>query len=203
MGGPALADILFGKESPSGKTPVTFPVSTGQVPIYYNHYNTGRPAQGTETLLKDIPVEAGQTSLGCTSFWLDAGFGPLFPFGYGLSYGDFEYSNLKLDKATYNDKETVTATVTLTNKGRHAATEVAQLYVRDMVGSIARPIKELKGFKRVSLAPGESQEVKFEMPVSELAFYGLDMTKKVEAGDFTLFVGGDSACTLSTTFKVE
>ncbi len=203
MGGPALADILFGKESPSGKTPVTFPVSTGQVPIYYNHYNTGRPAQGTETLLKDIPVEAGQTSLGCTSFWLDAGFGPLFPFGYGLSYGDFEYSNLKLDKATYNDKETVTATVTLTNKGQHAATEVAQLYVRDMVGSIARPIKELKGFKRVSLAPGESQEVKFEMPVSELAFYGLDMTKKVEAGDFTLFVGGDSACTLSTTFKVE
>lgn len=203
MGGPALTDIIFGKESPSGKTPVTFPVSNGQVPIYYSHYNTGRPAQGTETLLKDIPVEAGQTSLGCTSFWLDAGFGPLFPFGYGLSYGKFEYSNLTLNKASYNDGETITVTFTLANNGARAATEVAQLYVRDMVGSIARPVKELKGFKRVTLSAGESTQVQFELPVSELSFYGLDMVKKVEPGDFTLYVGGDSDCTLSTTFKVD
>jgi beta-glucosidase len=203
MGGPALANILFGVESPSGKTPVSFPMMSGQTPIYYSHYNTGRPAQGVETLINDIPVEAGQTSLGCTSFWLDAGFGPLFSFGYGLSYGKFDYSNLAIDKTTYADDDTINVSFTLTNSGRHAATEVAQLYVRDLVGSIARPVRELKGFKRVTLNPGESTQVSFELPVSELAFYGLDLKKKVEAGDFMLFVGGDSNCQLSTGFKVE
>jgi beta-glucosidase len=202
MGGPALADILFGKVSPSGKTPVSFPRMVGQVPIYYSHNNSGRPAQGTETLIDNIPVEAGQTSLGCTSFWLDAGFGPLFPFGYGLSYGDFEYSNVSIDKSVYGENDTIVATATLTNRGSREATEVAQLYVRDKVGSVTRPIKELKGFKRVSLGAGKSTEVRFELPVEELSFYGIEMTKGVESGDFTLWIGGDSDCQQSVEFKV-
>ena len=100
MGGPAIADLLFGKEVPSGKTPVTFPKMVGQIPVYYSHNNSGRPATRNEILLNDIPVEAGQTSLGCTSFYMDAGFDPLFPFGYGLSYTTFSYSNIKLASGT-------------------------------------------------------------------------------------------------------
>lgn len=203
MGGEALAEILFGKVSPSGKTPVSIPVSAGQEPLYYSHNNSGRPANGTETLLKDIPVEAGQTSLGCTSFWLDAGFGPLFPFGYGLSYGKFEYSDLSLDKECYTEDENIKVSFTLTNSGSHEATEVAQLYVRDMVGSVTRPVKELKGFQRVTLAAGESRHMSFTLPVSDLAFYGLDMQKRVEPGEFTLWVGGDSNCSLSKLFNVK
>lgn len=202
MGGPALADLIFGKASPSGKTPVTFPRMTGQSPIYYSHNNTGRPAAGTETLIDSIPIEAGQTSLGCTSFWLDAGFGPLYPFGYGLSYGKFVYSDLTTDKKTYGTNDTIRATVTLSNEGKHEATEVAQIYIRDMVGSIARPVKELKSFRRVTLAPGASARITFEIPVKELAFYGIDMQRNVEPGDFTLWAGGDSDCTLSTAFAV-
>jgi beta-glucosidase len=203
MGGEALAEILFGKVSPSGKTPVSFPVSAGQEPLYYSHNNSSRPANGTETLLKDIPVEAGQTSLGCTSFWLDAGFGPLFPFGYGLSYGKFEYSDLSLDKESYTEDENIKVSFTLTNSGFREATEVAQLYVRDMVGSVTRPVKELKGFDRVTLAPGESRHMSFTLPVADLAYYGLEMQKMVEPGEFTLWVGGDSDCSLSKTFNVK
>lgn len=203
MGGEALAELIFGKVSPSGKLPVTFPKAVGQIPIYYNKNNTGRPALGNETLLKDIPLDAGQTSLGCTSFWMDAGFGPLFPFGYGLSYGDFKYSDIATDKDTYKVGDVIVASATITNEGKYPATEVAQLYIRDHVGSVTRPVKELKGFKRQYLEPGESAQVVFELPVEQLAFYGIDMKKKVEPGDFTLWIGGDSDCQLSVSFKIE
>ncbi|MCH5216207.1 MAG: beta-glucosidase BglX [Muribaculaceae bacterium] len=203
MGGEALAELIFGKVSPSGKLPVTFPKAVGQIPIYYNKNNTGRPALGNETLLKDIPLDAGQTSLGCTSFWMDAGFGPLFPFGYGLSYGDFKYSDIATDKDTYKVGDVIVASATLTNEGKYPATEVAQLYIRDHVGSVTRPVKELKGFKRQYLEPGESAQVVFELPVEQLAFYGIDMKKKVEPGDFTLWIGGNSDCQLSVSFKIE
>lgn len=203
MGGPALADLIFGVESPSGKTPVTFVKHVGQVPTYYSRNNTGRPASGSETLLNDIEIEAGQTSLGCTSFWLDAGFGPLYPFGYGLSYGKFDYSNLTLDKETYSNGDTIGISFTLTNNGEHKATEVAQLYVTDKVGSVTRPVRELKGFKRVSLAPGESAVVTFDLPVSDLAFYGIDMKREVEAGEFIVTVGGDSDSGISKDFSVK
>lgn len=202
MGGPALADLIFGKESPSGKTPVTFPARVGQIPIYYSKNAGSRPAHGTETLIDDIPQEGGQTSLGNTSYWLDAGFGPLFPFGYGLSYGKFDYADIALDKTSYSKDDCITATAKLTNSGKHKATEVAQLYIRDHAGSVTRPVKELKGFERVTLSPGESTTVTFRLPVSELAFYGADMKKDVEAGDFTLWIGGDSDCGLSTPFSV-
>lgn len=202
MGGPALADLLFGKVVPSGKTPVTFPKMTGQVPIYYAHHNTGRPASRGETLIDDIPLEAGQTSLGCTSFYMDAGFDPLFPFGYGLSYTTFKYTDFSLQAITLTKNGTLTASVNLTNTGGYAATEVVQLYVRDKTGSVARPVKELKRFRRVTLQPGETQTVTFSLPVSELAFWNRNMQRVVEAGDFTLWMGGSSAEGLSGDFTV-
>lgn len=202
MGGPALADILFGEVVPSGKTPVTFPKMVGQLPIYYAHNHTGRAPSGKETLIDDIPLEAGQTSLGCTSFYMDAGFGPLFPFGYGLSYTTFDYNNLNLSAAKLKNGEVLTASVNLTNTGKYAGTEVAQLYVRDKVGSVTRPVKELKGFQRVSLQPGESKTVTFELPISELAFWNIDMKKVVEPGEFTLWIGTNSDEGPSADFEV-
>lgn len=202
MGGPAIADLLFGKSVPSGKTPVTFPKEVGQIPLYYNHNNTGRPASRHETLLNNIPVEAGQTSLGCTSFYLDAGFDPLFPFGFGLSYTTFEYSNIKLSSNELGLKDKIVVNVDLKNTGNYEGTEVAQLYVRDKVGSVTRPVKELKRFVRVTLKPGETKNVSFTLPVSELAFWNVDMNKIVEPGDFTLWVGTNSQDGLSADFKV-
>lgn len=202
MGGPAIADLLFGKAVPSGKLPATFPAASGQVPCYYSHNNTGRPFRGTETMLYDIPREASQTSLGNTSYMLDCGFYPLYPFGYGLSYTEFGYSAPVLDRQEYSPDDVIRVTFTLTNTGRYAATEVAQLYVRDLVGSSARPVKELKGFRRISLDPGESGEYTFELPVQDLAFYGLDMTRKVEPGDFHLWVAGDSMSGEPVSFSV-
>lgn len=191
-GGTALADLLFGKAVPSGKTPVTFPYMVGQVPIYYNHKNTGRPAAGTELLIDQTPVGAGQTSLGCSSYWLDAGYGPLFPFGYGLSYTSFEYSNVKLSATELKVNDTLKVTFDLANTGDYDATEICQLYIRDVVGSVTRPVKELKGFKRVSLKAGEKKQVEFELPIAELAFTTLDMQNRVELGDFKLWVAANS-----------
>ena len=202
MGGPAIADILFGKVNPSAKTPVTFPRMTGQLPMYYAHNNTGRPANPTEMLIDEIPVEAGQTSVGCRSFYLDAGDTPLFPFGYGLSYTTFEYSNLKLASDMLTVGGELLVTVDLKNTGRYDGVEVVQLYIQDKIGSVTRPVKELKAFRRVALKAGESTVVSFSLPVSELAFWGYDMTYGVEPGDFRLWVGTSSAEGLSADFTV-
>ena len=203
MGGPALAQLIFGDETPSGKLPITFPVAAGQEPIYYNAHFPERPASGNETLLNDIPLEAGQTSLGCTAFWLDAGFGPLYPFGYGLTYTSFEYSNIKTDKEVYGKQEVVNVTFTLANTGKREATEIVQLYVRDVVGSTSRPQKELKAFERVTLKAGESREVTLSLPVERLAFWNIDMKRVVEAGEFYLWVAGNSASGEKLSFWVE
>jgi len=202
MGGPAIADLLFGKSVPSGKTPVTFPKEVGQIPLYYNHNNTGRPATKKETLLDNIEVGAGQTSLGCTSFYMDAGFDPLFPFGYGLSYTTFQYNNLKLSATEFTSKGQIEVTFDLKNTGKYEGTEVAQLYVRDKVGSVTRPVKELKRFTRVTLKPGETRNISFTLPVEDLAFWNIDMKKEVEPGDFTLWVGTNSQEGISADFKV-
>ena len=202
MGGPALANLLFGDVVPSGKTPVTFLRTAGQAPMYYNHNMTGRPFIGG-LLLDDIPLEAGQTSLGNTSYYLDYGAYPLFPFGYGLSYTTFAYSDIRLDKGVYGKDDVMGIGFTLTNTGTCEGTEIAQVYVRDLVGSVTRPVKELKAFERITLAPGESRTVTLSLPVSELAFYGLDMVKKVEPGDFQLWVAGDSASGETLSFKVK
>lgn len=203
MGGPAIARLLTGDAVPSGKTPVSFPAMPGQIPVYYSHNNTGRPFQGTETLLYDTPVKAPQTSLGNTSYWLDAGFDPLFPFGYGLSYTTFSYSLPELDRETYSVSDTVKVTVSITNTGKMTGTEVMQLYVCDLFGSLTRPVKELKSFRRITLEPGEETSVTFDLPVSALAFYGQGCTYGVEPGEFRLWVSGDSASGTPVSFTVN
>lgn len=202
MGGAAIADLLLGKVSPSGKTPVTFPKVVGQIPCYYAHNQTGRPASGYEKLLKDLPLEAGQTSQGCSSYYMDAGFAPLYPFGYGLTYSAFEYSNVKLTKVELEQNELLTVTFELKNIGKREATEIPQLYVRDKIGSVTRPVKDLKRFCRVTLKPGEKRTVTFELPVNELAFWNIDKRKMVEPGEFTLWVAPDSQNGISLDFRV-
>lgn len=202
MGGPALADLIKGRVSPSGRLPMTFLRDAGQAPFYYNHNNSGRPCSGNETLLYDIPVEAGQTSLGCTSYYLDTGYGPLFPFGYGLTYSTFKYSEISVEKNELTADDVLRVRFSLTNTGKAKAVEVAQLYVRDLVGSVVRPVRELKRFERVELEPGETAELVFELPVSELAFWNADMEYTVEKGDFQLWVAGDSASGSPVDFRV-
>lgn len=202
MGGPAIADILFGQSVPSGKLPVTFPKYVGQIPVYYNHDKIGRPATKKEILLQDIPLEAKQSSLGTSSYYLDAGFDALFDFGYGLSYTTFEYSNLTLSTVTLSESEDLLVTVDLKNTGRYQGTEVVQLYTSDIFGSTARPVKELKDFTRISLKPGETQKVRFTLPISKLAFWDINNKKVVEAGQFKLMVGGNSQEVLIKEFTV-
>ncbi len=203
MGGPAIADMLFGKTNPSGRLPVTFPQYVGQIPLYYNHNMTGRPASKSETLLNDIPLEARQSSLGCTSYYLDAGFDPLFPFGFGLSYSSFEYSNLELSAIEIPADGILKAKTSLKNTSNVAGYEVVQLYVRDLVGSVTRPVKELKGFQKIFLKAGETKTVEFVLPASELAFYDRNMLKKTEPGDFELWIGKSSTEGLKGQFRVK
>lgn len=202
MGGPAIFDLLFGKANPSGKLPATFVREVGQIPMYYNHNNTGRPAPEKVMGLDEIELEAGQTSLGNTSFYLDSGKDPLYPFGYGLSYSMFEYSGLTLSSASIPMNGTLTARVTLKNTSNVDGTEVAQLYIQDIVGSVVRPVRELKGFQRVALKAGESKIIEFKLSADDLAFYGRDLIKRTEAGDFNIWIGGDSNAPLKSTFSV-
>lgn len=153
-------------------------------------------------MLYDIPIEAGQTSLGNSSYHLDAGFDPLFPFGFGLSYTTFAYENLQLSKTELKRNDSLEVSVNLTNTGSFDATEVVQLYVRDISGSLTRPVKELKAFKRVPLKAGESQTVTLSISTDDLAFFGIDNKKVAEPGAFKLWVGGDSNATLETGFSI-
>jgi len=203
MGGPAIADVLFGVESPSGKLPSTFPLMVGQEPIYYNHKNTGRPATPEAfTHMDDLPVQMPQSSWGFASFHLDAGFKPLYEFGYGLSYASFAYSDIEANPAQASLGESVTVKAVVQNRGSFEAEEVVQLYVRDLVGSVTRPVRELKGFQRVRLKPGESREVSFELSPEDFAFYGREMKRLTEAGDFHAWIGGSSAAELRTQFTL-
>lgn len=203
MGGNALADILFGKSTPSGKLPVTFPKAVGQIPIYYNHTNTGRPATGKEKSLDEIPLNAKQSVLGHSSYYLDLGTQPLFPFGYGLSYTTYQYSDLKVAQAIVTPNDILSISVKVKNTGQYKGTEVVQLYISDLAGSVTRPVKELKGFKRIELIPSEEKEVQFELPLHNLAFWNIDMRKIVEPGKFKIMVGTDSESGLETFFEVK
>jgi beta-glucosidase len=203
MTGAALVDLLFGVESPSGKLPVTFPKTEGQIPVYYAHKNTGRPPTTRKlTLMDDIPPRARQSSLGDASRYLDIGYLPLYPFGYGLSYTEFKYANLRLSSPRVTRGETMKVSVDLANVGDREAEEVAQVYVRDLVGSLTRPVKELKGFKRVRLRPGETKAVTFDLPVRSLGFHDREMRYVVEPGAFRIWVGGDSQSGLEGAFEV-
>lgn len=193
MAGEALARIISGKANPSGKLPVTMARMTGQYPMYYAHKNTGRPPEWTVEL-DSIPVEAPQTSTGCTSYYLDAGKEPLYPFGYGLSYTTFEISEPRLSASVMPmSGATLTVECTVTNTGKRAGAETVQLYVRDVVGSLARPVKELKDFAKVWLEPGESRVVSFTLAPSQLAFHGLDGKPVLEPGEFMVWTAGSSA----------
>jgi beta-glucosidase len=203
MGGPAIADLLFGIESPSGKLPVTFPRMVGQIPIYYNQKNTGKPpSDGVVVHIDDIDANAPQTSLGMSAFHLDAGFKPLFAFGHGLSYTHFDYHNLQVSDSDVLLGDTVVIGAEIVNNGSCAAEEVVQLYVRDLVGSVTRPVKELKGFRRVRLDPGQSMFVEFRLHTDDLAFYGRDMTLKTEPGSFHVWIGGSSDTGLWSEFRI-
>ena len=203
MGGPAIADLLFGVTSPSGKLPATFPRMVGQIPIYYYQKRGGKPpSPDTVVLIDDIDAHAPQLSTGMTAYHLDAGYTPLFPFGHGLSYTDFEYQDIQVSDSEIGEGGSVRISAQLTNSGDFAADEVVQLYVRDLVGNVTRPVKELKGFKRIKLKPGESTRVEFELRSEDLAFYGRDMTLRTEPGEFHVWIGGSSATELRSEFRI-
>ena len=203
MAGPALADLIFGKESPSGKLPVTFVKGAGQIPFYYYRMNTGRPAtEKSWTPIDSIPVENPQSSLGYRSFQLDYGFTPLLPFGYGLSYTTFEYSNLLLSALSMNKTGSIVVKATVSNTGDMDADEIVQLYVRDRVGSITRPVKELKGYKRVHIKKGENAEIEFIIHGDDLSFFNGRETL-TEAGQFDVWLGTNSNEGLHGEFIIE
>lgn len=201
MAGPAISDLLFGKAVPSGKLPVTLPRMVGQVPIYYAHKNTGRPASNI-TLIDDIEVGAKQTSIGFTSYHLDAGDGPLFPFGYGLSYTTFTYGDCQLSTGNMKPGDVLAASCDITNSGAYDAQEVVQLYIRDKVGSLVRPVKELKGFKKIMIKAGDTVRVNFTLTTDDLAYWNADMQQRAEAGEFTVWIAPDSQSGEGTDFKL-
>ncbi len=202
MGGQALSNIIFGKANPSGKLPVTFPRNVGQIPLYYNHKHTSHRAKGTEGNLDNIPREAYQSVMGHTSSYLDVAPSPLFHFGYGLSYTTFELSDIKIENTAVRAEDTIRVSIVVTNTGEVDGTEVVQLYTGRKTASVTQPMKELKGFQRVTLKAGESRRVEFELPVGRLAFHNRDMVLAVEEGKYTLWLGTDCQNGLKTYFKI-
>ncbi|MBG6234792.1 beta-glucosidase [Pedobacter sp. CAN_A7] len=187
---PAIADVLFGDVNPSGKITATFPQHVGQVPIYYSHKSTGRP------------LAEGKWFSKFRSNYLDVSNDPLYPFGYGLSYTTFSYGDIKLSAPSFKAGGSITAQVTVTNTGKVEGKEVVQLYTRDLVGSLTRPVKELKGFQKISLKPGESKEVSFTISAEDLKFYNAELQYVAEPGDFQLFLGTNSRDLKSAEFKL-
>jgi beta-glucosidase len=203
MGGPAIADLLLGRIDPRGRLPMTFPKVSGQVPIYYARKNTGKPPSREEFVhMDDLPVHAGQNSAGHACFHLDAGFEPMWPFGYGLSYTTFEYAHIRLDRPVVPLGEGLSVEATVRNQGDRSGHELVQLYVRDLVGSVTRPVRELKGFQWVCLDPGEERVVRFDLHTEDLAFYGRDLRWGTEPGRFQVWVGSDAAASLQGEFEV-
>lgn len=189
--GHAVADVLFGDVNPSGKLPITFPRSIGQVPLYYAHKNTGRPNSNID----------GSPS-GYRSNYMDINDTPAYPFGFGLSYTTFSYSTPKLSSTRLASTQTLTVEVTVTNTGKRAGDEIVQLYLRDDVASVTRPVRQLRGFRKVHLAPGEAQSVTFTLDQEDFALLDMNLSPVVEAGTFTVFVGADSTATQQAQFEV-
>ncbi|WP_277479785.1 beta-glucosidase BglX [Catalinimonas alkaloidigena] len=185
--GPAIADVIFGDYNPSGKLPVTFPRNVGQIPLYYNQKMTGRPLAENKY----------------TSKYLDVPNTPLYPFGYGLSYTDFTYSDLRLSSKVLLQQDSIKLSIKLQNSGNLAGHEVVQLYIRDLVGNVTRPVKELKAFKKIYLEAGQTQEVTFYIKQEDLAFYQRDLSYDAEAGQFKVFIGGNSIDLLEENFALN
>jgi len=188
--GYAIADVLYGDVSPSGKLSTTFPQNIGQVPIFYNHKNTGRP------------LPEGKWFQKFRSNYLDVSNDPLYPFGYGLSYTNFSYSDVTLSNSSMKAGQKITASVTVTNNGSRDGKEVVQLYIRDLVGTSTRPVKELKGFQKIELKAGTSKTVSFEITVNDLKYYNYDLKYVAEPGDFKIFIGGNSRDVKEANFKL-
>ncbi|MGN6247861.1 MAG: beta-glucosidase BglX [Ginsengibacter sp.] len=188
--GNAVADVLFGNYNPSGRITVSFPRNVGQIPIYYNHLNTGRPFH---------PGDSPKFK----SDYLDVSNDPLYPFGYGLSYTTFQYSNVSLSANSLQANGKITASVNVTNTGTRSGKETVQMYIQDLVGSIARPVKELKGFKQITLQPGETKKVSFTITTNDLKFYNSDLKYNYEPGDFKVFIGSNSADVKEADFTLK
>ncbi len=189
--GYAIADVLFGDVNPSGKLSTTFPQNIGQVPLFYNHKNTGRP------------LPEGKWFQKFRANYLDVSNDPLYPFGYGLSYTSFSYSDIKLSAASMKPGQKITASVAVTNTGNREGKEVVQLYIRDLVGSSTRPVKELKGFQKIELKAGESKTVSFDISVNDLKYFNYDLKYVAEPGEFKIFIGGNSHDVKEAGFKLE
>ena len=189
--GDAIADVLFGKVNPSGKLTMTFPQNVGQVPIFYSHKNTGRPLPDGKWFQK------------FRSNYLDVSNDPLYPFGYGLSYTSFDYKNLKLSSNELSSAGEIKVSVDVTNSGNYDGSEVVQLYTQDLVGSVTRPVKELKGFQKIFLKKGETRSVEYTIAEKDLRFYNSDLKFMSEPGDFKVFVGTSSAQTLEAGFVLK
>ena len=187
----AIGDVLFGDVNPSGKLTMTFPKNVGQIPLFYNHKNTGRP------LLEGKWFEKFRSN------YLDVDNDPLYPFGYGLSYTNFQYSDITLSAPTMGQDGSVTAMVTVTNTGKYDGAEVVQLYIRDLVGSITRPVKELKGFDKIFLKAGESKTVSFKITPELLRFYDYELNYVAEPGDFDIMIGGNSQSVKTTHLSLK
>jgi len=177
----AISDVVFGDVNPSGKLTASMPYNEGQIPVYYNHFNTGRPKNPANPAYQKF-----------SSNYFEIPNKPLYPFGYGLSYTDFEYSDFKLDKDTLGKDGAITASVTVRNSGDRSGDEIVQFYIRDVAGSMARPVKELKHFERISLAPGESRTVNFRITPEALKFYNYNLDFVAEPGEFRVMAGPDS-----------
>jgi beta-glucosidase len=190
--GLAISDVLFGDVNPSGKLTATFPMNVGQVPIFYNHKNTGRPLGNKEGKFEKFKTN-----------YLDVRNEPLYSFGYGLSYTSFDYSNLKLNNAQMTMDGTIDVSVDVKNSGDYDGKEVVQLYIRDLVGSVTRPVKELKGFQKIEIKKGESITVTFKITVEDLKFYNSDLDFVAEPGKFEVFVGTNSNTTMKAEFELK
>ena len=188
--GNAMADVLFGDYNPSGKLPMSFPRAEGQIPIYYNHFSTGRP-------------EKSDSDLYYVSAYNDLLNSPRFPFGFGLSYTQFSYGDISLSAPSFKPGGQLTATVTVTNTGKYDGKETVQLYTRDLVASVVRPVKELKGFQQISLKAGESKQVSFTISADDLRFYNDKLQYIYEPGEFNLFIGGSSSNVKEAKFALQ
>ncbi|MGF1669020.1 MAG: glycoside hydrolase family 3 N-terminal domain-containing protein [Balneolaceae bacterium] len=186
--GNAIAEVLFGNHNPSGKLPVTFPAETGQAPYYYYHKNTGRPMDPNQKY---------------TSKYIDAPNAPLYPFGYGLSFTNFEYSNLQLDKKSISKSDTLEISVDVTNTGSLEGDEVVQFYTRTLTASVTRPVKQLRDFKKITLSPGQTETVKFQLHPSQLMFYDIEMNYVVEPGTINVYTGTNSESLLKNDFIIQ
>jgi beta-glucosidase len=203
MGGPAIADVISGDAEPGGRLPITWPKVVGQIPLYYNHKNTGRPHDAEAFIqMDDFPLESPQHSTGNRSQYIDVGFAPQFPFGFGLTYSDVTYSDVKISKGSLTPGASTEISAVVKNTGKRPVAELVQLYVRDLFGSVTRPVRELKQYKKVTLQPGESRRVAFSLHTDELKFFNSSVEEVLEPGDFKAWIAPNAAAGLMVNFEV-